>query len=108
MKKTSFIPDNLYYLESNNNPEEIVLNIDNHSKFINLNLDFESSILTIKNTLKNVLGRDIEYGNACLDFIDIKNEKELLNMPFLDLIVEYDYNVFKNIILVTGLEMNNI
>ena len=108
MEIISFIPEKLYYLESNDNIEDVVLDSSTHSKFISLDLDIDSSILTIKNALNSVLGKDVEYGNACLDFIDRKDENELLITSFLDVTLYYDYDVFNNIILVTGNEMNNI
>jgi hypothetical protein len=110
MEKINFIPEKIYYLEitDSQNLEDVVLDETNHPKFINLNIDIDDTISNVKVKLEETLGKELEYGNACLDYIDDRGEEQLLNTSFYDLTGEYDYNVFKNIVLVTGNEMNNL
>ena len=110
MEKINFIPEKIYYLEISNleNIEDVVMDESNHSKFINLNLDIDDTIFNVKTKLEEKLGKELEYGNACLDCIDDRGENQLLKTSFYDLTGEYDYGVFKNIVLVTGNEMNNL
>jgi len=110
MEKINFIPEKIYYLEitNNQNIEDVVLDENNHSKFINLNLDIDDTISNVKTKLEGTLGKELEYGNACLDCIDDKGENQLLRTSFYDLTGEYDYGVFNNIVLVIGNEMNNL
>jgi hypothetical protein len=109
MTKRIFTPQKIYYLEIEEhlNIEDVIMDESNHSKLINLNLEIDETICNIKNKLENILGKELHYGNACLDFIEEQGEDQLLNTSFYDLIGEYDYGVFKNMVLVTGNEMNN-
>jgi len=110
MEKRTFTPQNIYYLkiEEHQNIEDIILDQKNHSKLIDLNLESDENIQNIKNKLEEILGEELHYGNACLDFLEKQTEDQLLNTSFYDLVGKYDYDVFKNIVLVTGEEMNNI
>ena len=110
MTKKIFTPQKIYYLEieEHQNIEDVILDESNHSKLINLNLEIDETISNIKNKLEEILGKELQYGNACLDFIEEQGENKLLHTSFYDLVGEYDYGVFKNMVLVTGNEMNNI
>jgi hypothetical protein len=110
MTKKIFTPQKIYYLEIEEhlNIEDVIMDETNHSKLIDLNLEIDETISNIKNKLEDTLGKELRYGNACLDFIEDRGEDQLLNTSFYDLVGEYDYGVFKNMVLVTGNEMNNI
>ena len=110
MEKINFIPEKIYYLEISNheNIEDVVLDENNHSKFINLNIDIDDTISNVKARLEETLGKELQYSNACLDYIDDRGEEQLFITSFYDLVGEYDYGVFQNIFLVTGNEMNNL
>ena len=110
MVKRKFTPHEIYYLEieDHQNIEDVVMDERSHSQFINLNLEIDDTISNVKTKLEEILGKELQYGNACLDFIEDRGENQLLHTSFCDLVGEYDYGVFENMVLVTGNEMNNI
>ena len=109
MKNISFKEDNIYYLETDIDAETILLINSDYSEFKDLQLTWDSKMGEIKSKLQKDLNKNINYGQASLDFFIDESESQYFETQFYSLLDNYDATaLFDNIILISGLELNNL
>lgn len=109
MNNISFKEDNIYYLETDIDPETILLINGDYSEFKDLQLTWDSTMDEIKSKLQKDLHKNINYGQASLDFFIDQSENQYLTTQYYSLLDNYEATaLFDNIILISGLELNNL
>lgn len=109
MLDTIFDSNKLYYFKNTKElPDfDTILNRGDFSIFNPIEASLSSSVGFIKSHLEVSLKERVELSNFIKES-DFFDEDQVLNDSLWDVTDKYDWDVFDNIIIISGIELNNI